>query len=399
MTTRKRNERHGRKLKVRLVLVLLLAIILIVAVVVLIVSSLGGGIASETFVFQQSDIKAVVVRDERVVTMSAYGKIEYNVDEGATVKKDDAVAEVSRMGYDDNVKQKLINLQRDIFIEQMSTRWTDVIDAEIAQTQERVLTKYNEIFNAVYSANDTNLLVLQRELQELLQDRNEMMRNKTLPTTKLTEYYQQEKILEEQLLEWKEIVLADADGRISFDIDAYASRINASTLDRLNKADISTVLKRSNVETLTTDQRPVYRIVQPDHWFLAISTNSGKKSNFHLAQGIQVKMNLHNFDDAFDAEVVVANYDKDGSYYVFEIQSDVAPIMDVRSVTADISGEFVGYTIPKNGVRFDDDGLNPTILLKDGGSIPVQVLAEDDEKYLFQSDSAAIRPGARYEAQ
>ena len=390
------NRRSTRKIRLRPAFVGVVFVLLIVLIVVLIVRSVGGSVESGGVRFQRDGISAIVVRDERVISMAAYGKISYEVPEGASVAQGDPIAEVSRMGYDDNVKQNLLNVQREIFQYQIETKWADVNDKSIEEMQTRVATKYKAVAQAMEQPQRGDFLTLQRELEQLLEERNELLRNKTLTDAKLTDWYQKEKQFSDQLTSWKEYVVADANGKISFDLDEYAPLFRAGNLDRLSASDVETALKHGKIATLDdVEKRPLYRIVQPDHWYLAIATS--KRDNYYMGYGMTYTLELNGFyDGAFEGTVVIANHDPQGSLYVLEITSDVTPVLQVRQCRVNVSGIFSGYTIPQKGVKFDEDG-NATIAPTGGGEIAVEILSQDDDRYLFRSDSTSIRPGMRFE--
>ena len=389
------NSRTGMRVKPWVVVAG--AALIIAVVVAVILFTVSGSVESEALSFARSGVSVVIIRDERVVSMAAYGKINYQVDEGARVTKDMPVAEVSRMGYDDNVRQDLLNVQREIFQYQMNTKWEGVNDKAISEMQARVSAKYKEIAMALQRSQADKLLVLERELEELLTERNELLRTKTLTDAKLTEWYQREQQYLDQLAGWKEYVVADAEGKISFYIDNYAALLNAAMLERISLSDIQATYNNRTVDVLSdSDKRPVYRIVYPERWYVAIATSG--RDNYHMGLGMKYTVELDGFyDSAFEGEVVIAKRDSGGSLYILQIDSDVTPVMDIRASKATLRGEFSGYTIPKKGVSFDDDGNASVTLSSGGGEVPIEILAEDENKYLFRSDNAAIHPGMHFE--
>lgn len=386
-------RRRKRRVRVGPVFLLIGLVVGVIALISLIVRSFSGVIGNETILFAKESVSAVIIRDEEIFQTEALGSAEYLVDEGEVVPMGKEVAKVYRSGNNENLLQQLYNVQQEIYDYQINTKWQDVVNVELTLIQERIAVKYKEIADGRKTQqSDVDLLTMQRELTELLNERTTFLRESTQPDSKLNDWYQSEQTIREALSNAQVTLTANATGRISFHLDGYESVLRTDTLELITAADINDTLSRQDMSSILANRelRSVYRIVQPDRWYLAISTS--RSDNYVMAVGNSYQIQIVGQDQTYPAEVIRAvRESSSGSLYILQVMADVQPVMNIRSCQINISGQFSSLTVSKRAVIFDEDG-NASIDVGGGGNVPIEVISESEDKYVFRSNTA-LQPG------
>ena len=386
-------RRRKRRIRIRPVFLLIVVVIGVIALITVIVRSYSGVIGNETILFTKDNVSAVIIRDEEIFQTEALGGVKYLVDEGEIVPMGKEVAKVYRSGNNENLLQQLYNVQQEIYDYQINTKWQDVVNVDLTLIQERITAKYKEIAQArKIHQSDVDLLTMQRELTDLLNERTTFLKESTQPDSKLNDWYQSEKTISDALNSAQLTLTANATGRISFHLDGYESVLRTDTLDLITAADVNGTLSGQDMSSilLNRDLRPVYRIVQTDRWYLAISTT--RRDNYVMAVGNSYQIQIAGQEQTYPAEVIRAVREPSGgSLYILQVTADVRPIMNIRSCQINISGQFSSLTVNKRAVVFDEDG-NASIDVGGDSYVAIEVISENEDKYVFRSNTM-LQPG------
>lgn len=392
-----RRRRVRRRLNGKALLMLALAIIVVVGVIYLIVSSLGGTFSSGAQEFTRSNVTAIIVRNEQVVTTENYGSITYVADEGAFVAQGDTIAEVYQWGYNTNTLADLLTLQQEIYNYQINTLLQEVVNHELEGRNAAINEKMDQIAAVVGKQEQGDILTMERELKELLELRRKLLVTATQPDEKLTALYTAEETYMAALSAWQVSVQAKDTGMISFYFDEYETLLNKKTLAQVSMSDINAIKKGKQAAPLSSGaERSLYRIVQNNDWYIVLTTD--RRDNYRMVQGETYAIDFKGFyDKTYQGTVLSAVRTDTGSMYVLSFSDDVTPFMNMRTVECSLSRSFTGLKIPLGYIR-EENGVD-SILIKTGDTshfVTVEVLCDDGKNALIRSSDPAVAAGVHY---
>lgn len=392
--------------RVRVVLILILIIVVILFVILFFVKVSRGVIEVGTMDFEQNNVEIVFVRDEVVETGASFGKIHYIADEGQVVNSGDVVATVYKSGYNENVLLDLITLQQNIKQYQIGTLRKDIADPEYNSIQVQIDQKLLQISEAIQSPQKNNLLVLQRELTSLLEQRREYLK-KFQPDGQLTQLLSNEEEYLNLLQEWQDDVVAHNTGKISFYFDQYELLLNRKNLESgiLSYADIQAVRQQKTLDLSALEAngtRSLYRLVTPDIFYCIITTNSN--NYFSMVQGEKYNLSFSGFyDKVYEGQVILSTQNGDGYVYILQVQDDVTPFMNMRMTRATISASFTGMQVPTDALSKENNSYG--LYVEQGNQrifVPIDILAQDKKDTVFKvatSSNVSLMPGVSYVAK
>jgi len=381
--------RTRRRVRVsgRFYVTLLLAVLLIVALVIVIPQSGSTSLRSGSMeaVFEK---QAVVIREESCISVEQFDRVDYQVNEGASVNAEMPVATVYKWGYSDDMAQSLITIQQKIYEKQLSI--LDGIEStELASVNVQINDIKQSIKECVAGGSDQDLLTLERTLKSLLAQRGELLKNSVQPDVELTSLYSEESAKLAQIAEYSSTVSAKMTGVVSFYFDGYEQVLTADKMDVLNADLISNVIKGASGDAVDASESMLYRLVNPEHWYIAfVSPING--SRLIAGQSYSVTFDgIH--DRVFVGTAKEAAVYGSGVLNIMEFSENIGELLSARTVNATITSSLSGYEVPLEAVKVKD---GESVLNTNGGSIPVTVIAENEETALVMGDS--LREGLKF---
>ena len=359
------------------------------------VETVGGKISFET---QQA---CVLVRDEQVISAENYGKVSFIATEGEYVTADAQVAQIYKKGYNDKVLSDLLEVQTKIGQYQENNILGDVLDQDLLAINTSIEQKAEEIAAAVNGKTDVNLIGLEKDLNRLMADKQEYLKNKVNADTQLQDYYAQEAQLKERVESWQEILTAPTAGVVSFYFDGCEALLNAENIEQLTIKDINDILNGSTLTQITADsaETPLYRLVNSYDWYLLIVSKNAI-DEFDMGQTFQIAFDEY-LDKQYTGSVVGVREEDAGFVYAIEIQDDIGTLLNTRRTTAKIYSVFEGVKVPASAVKTVEgmtgvyvvDGYEKTF-------VPVRVLIEQDGMAIIEAadDSVKIAAGMEIKA-
>ena len=359
------------------------------------VETVWGKISFET---QQA---CVLVRDEQVISAENYGKVSFIATEGEYVTADAQVAQIYKKGYNDKVLSDLLEVQTKIGQYQENNILGDVLDQDLLAINTSIEQKAEEIAAAVNGKTDANLIGLEKDLNRLMADKQEYLKNKVNADTQLQDYYAQEAQLKERVESWQEILTAPTAGVVSFYFDGCEALLNAENIEQLTIKDINDILNGSTLTQITANsaETPLYRLVNSYDWYLLIVSKNAI-DEFDMGQTFQIAFDEY-LDKQYTGSVVGVREEDAGFVYAIEIQDDIGTLLNTRRTTAKIYSVFEGVKVPASAVKTVEgmtgvyvvDGYEKTF-------VPVRVLIEQDGMAIIEAadDSVKIAAGMEIKA-
>lgn len=364
----------------------LIALLLVAGVVLgIVMGGRNAGVVRAGVMNASIDATVVFIRDEKSVGMDKYDRVSFYVDEGASVTDMQDVALVYKWGYSDDMMQSLLTVEGQIYSAQTALL-AGVENADLASIELQIQQKRLAIRSAALG-DGGDILALQRELAALLVQRADFLNQTVQPTTALTELYGTKTERTAQLDTYRQKVAAAGAGRVSFYFDGYEPILNTDKLDTINASLISSVVSGSSDLLSGASNNFVYRLVNPNLWYLAFVTP--KSQALRLCAGERYVVTFTQCAMQFDGTAMSASVSEGGVLNMLEFTSDIGALYSTRKLKATLTAELSGYVVPLKFVSVKDGVASITV---DGGeeeyTIEVNVIATEGDDALIRAVNA-----------
>lgn len=334
------------------------------------------------------DMTTAIIRDESTVSTDRYEKIIFSVVEGQSVANGAQIAQVFRLGYQDESTVTLLRLQREIYEYQKSMIGADAA-AGLADIETRIADLEAQIRDAARGDSDADMLQLEQSLKSLQTERATYLQNNVQADATLTSLYSSLAEQENALSNWtRNIVNSAGNGVVSFYFDGYERVLNASQIDTINAALINSVVRGGNTASslsTTTSETPLYRLVQNTHWYIAFVTRADEPMRTTAGEQYYVV-----FDDystlTYQGTALAPIVTESSVVNILEFNVDIGDLLDIRTVNAIVTKSAQGVMVPVDAIAYEA-GI-PSVEVQSGEAtyrVTVNILAADE-------DNAVVAP-------
>ncbi|MDO4493262.1 MAG: HlyD family efflux transporter periplasmic adaptor subunit [Clostridia bacterium] len=385
----------------------------VVLVVILVFLLMGGG-GTDTVrmgaMENRLSVAGAIIREESVVKTDKYEKIIFHVVEGQAVAKDTLIADVFKRGYTDESMIAVLNLQKEIYAAQKKLLGSG--DATLNSINEAILSVERNIREVARGYDDTDMLELEQRLKALMQERIDYLKRVVTPDQSLTALYNQLDDQQNSLKNMVNSVYSEGSGVVSFYFDGHEQSLNADKLNTVNVSQISNLVSKSNTadKVELNTQSNLYRLVSPNHWFLAYT--SAVDDPLRVVAGEQYYVTFDDYsNDIYQATarepIVYAEAPNDGEetsaskqgvVNLLEFYVDIGNFAGIRTVNATIVKAAQGLTVDADSVVCEV-GV-PYVYVKSGDQVmkvAVEVLAINEKEAVIRSKNgnAVLAAGQR----
>lgn len=368
--------------------IMLLGLAILIGTVALILPSRGSGTLKSKTMEAMFAVDVAVIREESCIPIEQFDMVDYLVNEGATVNAEMPVATVYKWGYTDEMAQSLATIQQKIYEKQLSI--LDGIEStELASINAQITELRNTIKECVNDNNDSDLLTLERDMEELLSQRATILKNFVQPDVDLNSLYTEESTKLTQLAEYTSTVSAKMTGVVSFYFDGYEQILTAEKLDTVN-ADVLKMVFDGNSGATASSGNMLYRLVDPNKWYLAFLTSASEGMRLLEGQSYHVTFDGIHGKTSVGTALAPVVYDG-GVVNILQFDEDIGDLLSVRTVKAHISATMTGYEVPADAVKVK----NGVCTISDSGTdTQVNVVAAEEDTLLITG--AALHEGMKY---
>lgn len=378
MITKKKNSQVKPNYK----FYIFIGVIVAAAIVaVVLITNIQTAVVEQGEILFEKQLPVVVVRDEQVVTAQNYGKANFLAQEGQRVDAGANVAEVYKWGYNDKVMNELIEIQTKIEQYQENEMLKDVQDPKLQEVNTQITQKSEEINHIINGEQDGDLVLAERELKDLMTQKQQYLRESVAADQQLQDFYSQEKQLLERVDAWREMVSAPQAGVISFYLDGAESVLNAANIKKITSADVTDILNGSTVkQEVTVDseaEKPLFRLVNNFKWFLIAKSDTPIDE---LSNSTVISIAFDDYLDKQYTGTVVGSVAEENTYiYAIEIADDIGALLNTRRTDAKIFTKFEGFKVPKNAIKTREDMIGVYVVTgHDRTFVPVDIKIEKD---------------------
>lgn len=381
-------KKRRRKLNKKFFIITGSAVILTAAVVLFLIFGLTKtGQAKQGSITFKQDFESIIIRNEEVYETDAFNRVNFIAKEGQTVVKDDPLLYVYKLGYNYKNADLLASAQKRIK-DYIENDIKDINNAEYDEINTRVNQKAQEAYLTVSGEKDSDVIQLERELRSLLQERLEFLRNYGNPgDAVLKDFDETEKKLNEKIEDAQQEEKAKQDGVISFYFDNLEAIMDDENISTLTIQHIDDAMKGITNATLTdaSTKKPLYRIVNPNDWYIMLLTSKPIKE---LAEGTPISVVFEDIaGKQYSASIKEGREDPKGYIYVAHSTDDIGELLCTRKAKATVVKSYSGIMVPSSAVK-EKNGTNyVNIKLGDGSvkMVPVNVL-------ITNSDGTIVAP-------
>ena len=383
-------KQRARRFKLRFYLILLVPVLLVGAYIgYRILRPSTGRLGSDT-VEGDLEFTGVIIRRENVGTSEDYHTIRYLVSEGDLVSNSQKVAYLYRKGYE-NQMSEIVSKEQQIYQQQITLlRLASgdgmTVPAEVTEYNARIEEVVNRMTQASLGKDSLDYIQLSEELDDLLTARQDLLRQIVPTDATLTASYQQLDILRSAFSAESTLVNNAGTGYISFHLDGYE---NAMSIDSLTASQIQRVVSSYGLSASYNDAG-VYRIVDPNGFYVAFNVKSDDPHRLIVGSTYELKVKYQ--DTTYTGRVIAERPAAKYVLYILEVNRDVLPVLENRTMTFSIHTVASGVSIPVKGLYFN--GGVPYVFVNTGRAYqPIQVVisASDGETAIIEAADKNIR--------
>ncbi|MEN6470854.1 MAG: HlyD family efflux transporter periplasmic adaptor subunit [Clostridiaceae bacterium] len=385
--------RQKKKFKTRFYVFLCLLFALVVTLVAVLANGKGEGILSESSLRMELSVSAAAIRDEAAVSVDRYDRVDYLVNEGASVTSGTPVATVYKWGYSDEMTQAVVRAQRAVLAEQLH-QLEGIANPGLENITLQIGQKKEQLAALTMKAGAGDLLTIQNELISLLKQRSEYLKANVQPTEALSALYAAEQQQIDLLAAWKSDVAAVRDGVVSFYFDGYEDVLNAAKLSNVNADLVKSVVKAAAGGTGAVTGNLLYRIVDGQNWYIAFVTPASEP--FRVAAGEQYTVVFDGYlDRPYTGTALAPVIDQTGVVNLIQFHEDMGALLNARSLKATVVKDATGFDVPLSALTVEDGVPGLTIVMADGTArIEVEVLGVSGDRAVVRAKNATDTLGA-----
>lgn len=390
--------RRKRKLSGRFFVIIFLLIACIGVATYLLTRGQGESTMTAGALTSTMNVTCAVIRDEACYSAGRFDKVNYIADEGAILEANAPVAQIYRWGYNESTMQSLLNVQKQIYEEQLAINEGVSID-ELTTIEDRIAAIGEDIRLIAAGQKAADLVSLEHELKALLEERAMLLKARTQPNESLSGLYETEESRKLALSEWVSDIVAAEAGTVSFYYDGFEQTMNADKIELLNVALLKTMLSgKSSAAEASGESSIAYRLVNPTNWYVAFLTDDASPER--LIVGEEYAVYFTGFEETPYIGTAQRVTVEDGSVLnIMSFTQDIGSFLSERNLTAQIRKEASGMRIRKSSIRIEE-GITYIEVYRGENieSVPVDVLAVYEEHAIVRAKEGqeALYDGQRY---
>lgn len=357
----------------------------VVVLVIFLFSAKSAVVERDTVSFSV-DQTGIIVRNEKLYKAENYAKTEFIAEEGQVVAAGAEVANVYSWEYNDEVVDSLRLVREKILDYQVNNIYKDVISKDLDTVNDAIHQCTLRLQAVVLGDSDEDLQKLEREIDQLMEERSKLLKASVQADDTLTAFYAEEAALLANIDGWKITSYAENDGIVSFYFDGAETLLTPDNMYKLSVKDIEDVLNGKKYYAVAGENsaRPLYRLVDRDDWYV-VALSSREVPEFENDTAFQVRFTEN--DELKYVGKVEGRKEEDGKYkYYFHFNQSIDKLLLARTVDMTISADYVGLSVPEKAIK-EKNGVTGVNYSNEGEKrqfAEVRVLIRYDGKALIE---------------
>lgn len=337
---------------------------------------------------------AVIVRDEKVVHEKDVANINFIAQEGSQIAKSSHVCTIYTNGLTKTEINSLQQTRAEISKQQQALiKALPVKDTRLSAIDDN-LKKLVATTQNLILGSPGNILLHEQTLKNAVAQRQSYIKSKFTDDTKLQRLYDTEINQVQKLETWAKQLISDDNGIVSFYTDGLENEITPENMFSKSTTNLIELIQ-GKTNSQNTKTVPVYRIVQPNKWYVVLHVNS---RDWTPTQDEEYQLTIENFDNTTVKAKVIKIARNDINLYVWlEVDDSVLPILYTRNCQVHISKKKDSFSVPKSAV-VEKDGKNYIVLtFREGNySLEIEILKHDNnEVHFVPKDNISLLEGMK----
>lgn len=329
--------------------------------------------------------RALIVRNETVDSQANISTIRYIAAEGAHLFRGNPICVVYTSGFKAKEAKNLAVAREQISQHQQELlNNTKTVDSYLDRLRDVVLMRATETQALIHGAKG-NLINQEELLKQSFDELQNYIGEKFQDDPKLTRYLDAETNLIQRINTWTKQLSAVDDGIVSFYTDGFESVLNTSSAMRYSPGEVESMLMGTIPKTIQVpgadkqnnqDISDIYRLVRPNVWSALMLADD---TEWNPVAGDEYTMLVESFENTqVKARVESVTKSENKLLVRLVVQSDVTPMLYLRSARLQLSKNVISYAVPKSAI-YTQNGIKGVVALFDVGEflIPVDVVSED----------------------
>ena len=328
-------------------------------------------------------LDCIIIRDEAVTASDSTARVEYIAKENSLVGQGDTVVNLYTTGYSESLLNNLEKTRQDIQAYHKELL-ANILDNDLERLDGVVNAMALEFKNLITHQTVGNLQTVTEQLETAMVNRQEYLRQNKREDTKLTKLYESENTRLTSIQSWRKVSNAERGGVVSFYLDGYENDLSADRIAELGIDDVHTVLGGGRLSnTQNTLSEGIYRIVDQDHWYVAILVDA---EEWTPVVGQSYFLQMEGFDDlCYTASVTSVLKESGNILAVFEINDPMGPLIYRRTGKAQFSITLTGLSVDSKALYDQQGQIGVWLYDVPGGTfVPVEVLHDDGDIAMIQ---------------
>lgn len=328
-----------------------------------------------------------IFRDEKYVTASYGGTVDYIVHDGEKVSVEQPLAEVFADESGLSIRSELSSIEKKLSVIEgsrvnsaLTSPDTTVIDRQITDDYRLILSKIAEGKFSHAMRTSENLLIEMSKRQTVTGNSDFDTLEANLSSRKRT--------LTSQLTGHSETVLSSESGYFFTGIDGYENIFTVSALDNLTVNSFYSLIEK-NPESKSGAGSPIGKLTKTYRWYIALPMTKSEALGFSAGNEYTAVFS-YNYDAELTVKVekVLTEVTDDRAVVVFSCGTMPDSFSYLRSQTVSIvTAEESGLRVPKSAVRIID-GVKGIYTLY-GSTVKfkrIDILLETDGYYIVSTE-------------
>lgn len=331
-----------------------------------------------------------IFRDEKYVTASYSGTVNYIVRDGEKVSVDAPLAEVFSDSSGYSIRSELLSIEKRLSIinkskvnSALTSPDTSSIDRQIADNYHSILSKIAEGKFSHAMRTSENLLIQMSKRQMITGEGVDLSVIETSLTSRKNS-------LTSQLTGRSETVTASEGGYFFIGIDGYENIFSMNELENLTVSSFYSIISKDPVETTQGNgATPIGKLLKSYKWYIALPMKKEEALDFSVGD-THTAIFSYNYDAELPVKVekVLTEVSDDRAVVVFSCGMMPPSFNYLRAQAISVvTAEETGLRVPKTSVRMID-GVKGVYTLY-GSTVVfkrINILLETDGYYIVSAE-------------
>lgn len=310
-------------------------------------------------------VKGVFVRDERSVSYSGGGIINYVCSDGEKLAKNSVVAEIYSSRNDISLKLEIDELEKQIEVLRDAEKLIGSDNSQLEAFSNQIYENHTKMIQYILDGDYEAASDMKNEYLNLQSKRQIVSGKRTDYTDKIAELESKISALSAKITSQPQELTLQETGYFVSSVDGYESTLTYDSIDSLTEEKIEQIIKNPNI---STGNSAIGKIVSDYKWKMVCVIP--KDTEINLYEGAQLSVLVGN-GTTVSKTAVESVKDLPSGNKMIVLDFDIFNQSLVSSRTAQLKimfDEYSGIRIASSAVHFDNDG-NMGVYIKRGVNI------------------------------